>query len=181
MGLGNILVLAQATCFLISFIVSFFLFVPLTVSVNDSDGHCLLYTTGKWLYSNETGRELADVKWGPDSACGFSVFMGVIVMFLSLFYVIWESIYLYKDTDSSWLDAFVTAILCLVGCLMLFASSLTLSVGYQKWCYLITRPESEIEQCEDGEFIQIKFKDYTLNTSNYYTMMNMAQVNYHIN
>ena len=47
---------------------------------------------------------------------------------------------------SSWLNTFLTAILCIVTLLMLFASSLTLSVGLNKWCGLLTQPVTMISE-----------------------------------
>lgn len=44
-------------------------------------------------------KNLLILNGGSDSACGFNVFMGVIVMLLSLFYMVWESIYLIKEID----------------------------------------------------------------------------------
>ncbi|OWF50372.1 transmembrane protein 179-like [Mizuhopecten yessoensis] len=176
MGLGNILVLSQVTAYFVSFIVSFMLFIPVAVNVNEFGGNCLLYAEGKWVSeANSSVMELESVVWGPSSACGFNIFMGVILMLISMFYVVWESAYLIKDTDSSWLDAFVTAILSMVICLMLFASSLTLSVGFNSWCTLLTTPPSEILECEFGDYIQFTDKVSNLETRNFYTEMTLAQ------
>ncbi|XP_033733971.1 transmembrane protein 179-like [Pecten maximus] len=176
MGLGNILVLSQVTAYFVSFIVAFMLFIPVSVNVNEFGGHCLLYAKGKWVSAaNSSQMELENVVWGPSSACGFNIFMGVIVMLISMFYVVWESAYLIKDTDSSWLDAFMTAIVSLVIFLLLFASSLTLSVGFHTWCSLLTTPPSDILQCEFGDFIQFTDKGTNLETGNFYTEMTLAQ------
>ena len=39
---------------------------------------------------------------------------------------------------SSWLDAFVTCLICIIMCLLLFICSLILSVGYNRWCRTLT-------------------------------------------
>lgn len=96
MGLGNILLLSQVVGFFISFLVSFFIFIPIAANVKDFNGHCLLYAEGN---IDNTTLGYVDIQWGSDSACGFNIFMGVIIMLLSLFFLIWESIYLYKNTD----------------------------------------------------------------------------------
>ncbi|CAG2224829.1 unnamed protein product [Mytilus edulis] len=168
MGLGNILLLTQVVAYLVSFIVSFFIFIPIATNVKEFNGHCLLYADG--TFDNKT-KELKHISWGRDSACGFNIFMGVIVMLLSLFYMVWESVYLFKNIDGSWLDCFVTALVSLLVCLMLFGSSLTLSVGFNEWCGLIS---NEGINCELGDFVTfIEEKD--INTSNFYLEMMMAQ------
>jgi hypothetical protein len=96
MGLGNVLLLTQVIAFLVSFIVSFFIFIPIAANMKEFNGHCLLYAEGK---PDNTTEEFIDIEWGNNSACGFNMFMGVIVMLLSLFYMVWESIYLFKEID----------------------------------------------------------------------------------
>jgi hypothetical protein len=87
MGLGNVLLLTQVIAFLVSFIVSFFIFIPIAANMKEFNGHCLLYAEGK---PDNTTEEFIDIEWGNNSACGFNMFMGVIVMLLSLFYLFKE-------------------------------------------------------------------------------------------
>ena len=100
MGIGNIVVLAEVSIFLLSFILSFMIFIPLSINHNEFDGHCLLYASGQWK-TNVTGGTPAmiDVDWGPDSACGFNVFMGVFIMLTTLFYIVKDSIHLFRNTE----------------------------------------------------------------------------------
>ena len=98
MGLGNIFLLAQVTVYLIAFIVSFFMFVPVSINLTDFNGHCLLFATGTWN-ANQGAQHLDYVDWGSTSSCNFAVFSGVAVMLSSLFYLIWYSILLYKNVD----------------------------------------------------------------------------------
>ncbi|KAK3598662.1 hypothetical protein CHS0354_020422 [Potamilus streckersoni] len=177
MGLGNALVLAQVTTFLISFIVSFFLFVPLSTNQHEFNGKCLLYATGNWKSNRSVDdgvTQLENIKWGPDSACGFNIFMGVMVMLVSLFYVVWESLFLCRDTDSSWLGSFIKALLSIVMMLLLFTSSLILSVGFNKWCRLIEHPESQLASCETAQYITF-LQDYGIDQTYFYTEIQMAQ------
>ena len=99
MGLENKLTLFQVTGFVLSFILSFFVFVPIAVNKKDFHGHCLLGAEGQWNTSAVGNAELFHVHWGPTSACNFSIFMGVVLMLLSLFYVLLESCYLLRQSD----------------------------------------------------------------------------------
>ena len=98
MGLGNILLLAQVTIYLIAFILSFFMFVPVSINLNAFDGHCLLFASGKWSAKGGDVK-LEFVDWGNVSSCNFTVFAGVVVMLVSIFYLIWYSLLLFKNID----------------------------------------------------------------------------------
>lgn len=176
MGLGNILVLSEVTLFLLTLILSFLILVPLGINQREFDGHCLLYASGVWR-TNVTGgtAELTDVDWGPHSACGFNIFMGVVILFTSIFYTVKDSLHLFRNTDSSWLSAFVTAILSFIILLMLLASSLTLSVGFNKWCDLLTQPETLISDCATADFINFADELKDVYTKNFYTEFKMAE------
>ncbi|XP_067682124.1 transmembrane protein 179-like [Haliotis asinina] len=177
MGLGNIFVLSQVTAFLLSFIFSFFIFVPVWSNLNEFSGNCLLYSSGSWIPQSSTSQVKLNITWGPNSACNFTVFVGVAVMVLSIFYMVWQSRYLCRGIDSSWLDAFVTCAVTLVMTVVLFATALTASVGFREWCSLITNPVSQIERCENGQFDgRIVFTTgLVINTDNYYTEFEMSQ------
>lgn len=100
MGMGNVLLLSQVIAFLVSFLGSFFIFIPMAMNLQEFDGHCLLGAKGFWNYSSATKTViLMDIEWGLHSDCGFSVFVGVIIMIASVFYIIWQSVYLFKNTD----------------------------------------------------------------------------------
>ena len=100
MGLGNLLLLGQVMAFLMSFIFSFFIFIPISVNLNEFHDSCLLYATGKWKQENGSASSyLSSISWGPSSACNFPVFMGVIIMLLSCFYVVWQSMHLCRGIE----------------------------------------------------------------------------------
>lgn len=96
MGLGNIVLLSQAIGFFLSFLVSFFIFIPIATNVKEFNGHCLLYAEGN--IDNNT-KEYVDIQWGSPSSCNFNIFMGVIIMLLSVFFFFWESVHLFRNTD----------------------------------------------------------------------------------
>ncbi|XP_076463430.1 transmembrane protein 179-like [Babylonia areolata] len=172
MGLANILLLAQVTLYLISLILSFFMYVPISVNLNDFDGHCLLFATGKWTADKLD--VLLQVDWGSSSSCNFAVFSGVAVMLASLFYLIWYSVLLFKNVDSSWLDAFVCGGISLLLTIFTFASGLAISIGFRDWCILVTDPKAGFESCEDGDYIPFGQK-LGINTRHFYTEFQIAQ------
>ena len=74
------------------------MFIPISVNLNNFDGQCLLFATGRW--SAKGGAvELDNVDWGSVSSCNFAVFAGVAVMLVSCVYLIWYSVLLFKKID----------------------------------------------------------------------------------
>ncbi|XP_060577118.1 transmembrane protein 179-like [Ruditapes philippinarum] len=171
MGVGNFFLLSQLTAFILSFILSFFIFIPMSINLKEFSGNCLLHATGRW----ENDSQVGSVDWGPNSACNFSVFMGIIIMMLTLFYGILYFLYLARDSDSSWLEAFITTIVAIVVTLMLFASAVTVSVGLKTWCDFLTGSSSQIVSCDLAEFIPFTRELAGINSSNFYSEMKMVE------
>ncbi|XP_064602818.1 transmembrane protein 179-like [Liolophura sinensis] len=177
MGIGNILVFAQVVFFFCVFFLSFFFYIPMSVNVGDFKGNCLLNADGKWERNQSAGDQTAQlqiVQWGSQGSCNFAVFIGVIEMILGAIYVVWESMHLCKGTDSLWLEAFITCMVCCVVMVMVFAAALTISSGFQVWCALLLKPGSEIHSCEQGQYIPFA-SELGLNTSRYFTDLQIAQ------
>ena len=95
----NIFALAQIFCYVFAFILSFLVCIPAGVNVNEFDGHCLLYASGRWTMAPAADPMLSDVSWGPDSSCNFTIFIGVLSMVLGLFYIVWNSILLIRGFE----------------------------------------------------------------------------------
>lgn len=68
------------------------------------------------------------------------LFSHVIILshVMCIYMYLYHKQYIYLLIFRSWLDCFITALVSLIICLLLFASSLTLSVGFSAWCNLIT-------------------------------------------
>lgn len=98
MGMGNILLLSQVIAFLVSFLGSFFIFIPVSINLQEFDSHCLLGAKGTWNFSSGNVM-LMDIKWGLHSDCGFAIFIGIVVMIFSVFFIVWQSVNLFKNTD----------------------------------------------------------------------------------
>ena len=88
MGIPNMYSLVLDCFFLAAFILSFFICIPTGANVNNFDGHCLLYAKGDWTVSKD-GSFISQIKWGSDSSCNFTIFIGVVALMLSLFFCVW--------------------------------------------------------------------------------------------
>ena len=93
MGLSNILILFNVTLYVIIFIFSVLSFIPIIINNAQFNGHCLLFSSGKWT-QNST---YLDVDWGSNSYCDFPLTISIMSMLFALFYIFWLSIHLFKD------------------------------------------------------------------------------------
>jgi len=98
MSIGNILLLSQVTIYVITFLFSLFIVIPLTVYEAQFNGHCLLFATGDLNVSSLPVEQLT-VQWGDGGYCKYPIVMGILALPLSLFYILWMSLHLFKDYD----------------------------------------------------------------------------------
>ncbi|CAG5121157.1 unnamed protein product [Candidula unifasciata] len=173
MGLHNLFLFAQCCFYLLLFIMSFFACIPAGVNVSNFNGHCLLYARGEWT-KEATTSNLDHIDWGPDSACNFTVFIGVVSLIIALFYLVWISVMLARSIECSWLEAFVNSVVNSVMCICFFSTALTVSVGFRQWCKFVTDPRSGIERCEQGQYIPFGLS-VSVDTSNYFIQWQITQ------
>ncbi|KAH9519024.1 hypothetical protein Btru_008935 [Bulinus truncatus] len=171
MGIPQLFLLSQACIYLLLFVLSFFTCVPSGINVSNFNGHCLLYATGEW---NITGNYIQKVNWGPDSACNFTIFIGVFSLLVSTSYLIWTVVLLAKNIESSWLDAFVNLTLNAITCVCIFSCALSVSIGFQDWCKFVTDPKSGISDCEDGQYSDMG-SHINIDSNSYYMQWQMVQ------
>ncbi|XP_048457448.1 transmembrane protein 179-like isoform X2 [Rhincodon typus] len=84
MGISNRLLFCQCTAYLLAFVLALFAAVPLGQDQHELRGRCPLYGVGSWRRSNESGATgcaqtycFHVLRWGPPSACRYSLFMGI--------------------------------------------------------------------------------------------------------
>ncbi|KAJ8970302.1 hypothetical protein NQ317_019339 [Molorchus minor] len=103
MALSNILLLSQIAGYVIAFILSLCIVVPMSLHQDDFKGHCLLFSTGEW---QEADGQLK-VDWASQCYCNYTIFVGVMLCIASVIQIYRLSVFLYKGTDSSFLSAFI--------------------------------------------------------------------------
>ncbi|ELU12883.1 hypothetical protein CAPTEDRAFT_173925 [Capitella teleta] len=171
MGLGNILQLTQVTLFVISFIFSFFIFLPLSFYSSDFNENCLLFANGKWSYDNSSSLVLS-VDWGGEGTCQFPLVVGILILPISFYCITSLGIYLYKGLDQTWLQSFVTLTICCVVSFLLMVSGIVITAGFKQWCQLLNQKV----QCDVGEFVPFIINDDpSINKEGFYVQMGIAQ------
>uniref|UniRef100_A0A023GGQ3 Putative conserved plasma membrane protein n=1 Tax=Amblyomma triste TaxID=251400 RepID=A0A023GGQ3_AMBTT len=167
MGLGNILLLTQATCYTITLILSVCTVVPMAVHVSKFDGHCLLYTTGS--FDSDDGHFIA--RWASPFYCFFTLAVGGLMVAVSFVQLVRMSIFLYMGIDSSFLSAFLDSVVSVIVMLLVFTTSVLVSDGFRAWCRAITQ---RFPACEDASVTQISKPDH-VDTVGFYMHVGTAQ------
>ncbi|EEC20529.1 transmembrane protein, putative [Ixodes scapularis] len=135
MGLGNILLLTQATCYTLTLVLSVCTVVPTAVHVHNFAGRCLLYTTG--TFDSDDGHFIA--RWASPFYCLFTLAVGGLMLVVSLVQLVRMSVFLYKGCDSSFLSAFLDSVVSILVMLLVFITSVLVSDGFRTWCRAITQ------------------------------------------
>ncbi|XP_078001333.1 transmembrane protein 179-like [Glandiceps talaboti] len=166
MGLGNILVLAQVTAYVLLFILSFFIVIPIGINQTDLDGNCVLFASGTWHQNATVGKSFFRIdSWGDQSVCNFTMYIGIVSLLLSSILTVRLSLFLFREKDSSFLGAFLTFVVGVFVSVMLFADCVVLTLGFKFFCkQLVLSQGSAVLRCADADLIKWS-TDPTLDTS----------------
>ncbi|XP_071453780.1 transmembrane protein 179 [Hetaerina americana] len=167
MAFSNLLILCQMTGYIIAFILSLCITVPMSIHQDEFRGHCLLFSSGVW--KEEDGQ--FDVNWASQAYCNYTIFVGVILFITSVVQIYRMGIFLYRGTDSSFLSAFVDVVGSVILCLMTIVAALMITLGFIVWCKNMTErfPSCQIAA---GNSIDVQDK---IETSGFYIEMGTAQ------
>ncbi|KAG8223233.1 hypothetical protein J437_LFUL003584 [Ladona fulva] len=178
MALTNILLLSQITGYVIAFILSLCITVPMSIHQDEFRGHCLLFSTGEW--QEKDGQ--FSVNWASQAYCNYTIFVGVILFITSVVQIYRMSIFLYRGTDrtqctflsneSSFLSAFVDVVGSVILCLMTLVAALMITLGFIVWCKYMTE---RFPSCEIAAGNSIDKQD-GIETFGFYIEMGTAQV-----
>jgi len=167
MAIGNVLLLSQLAGNIVALILSLCIIIPMSIHEGDFRGHCLLFSTGNWT---ETDGQF-DVDWASQGICNYTIFVGVLILVVSLVQIYRHSMLLYKGQDSTFLAAFFDVVGSTIVCLLALAAALVITLGFHSWCKAITQ---RFEACEDASDNDIDHKD-GIDMSGFYMQMGTAQ------
>ncbi|XP_018563323.1 transmembrane protein 179 [Anoplophora glabripennis] len=167
MALSNILLLSQIAGYVIAFILSLCIVVPMSLHQDDFKGHCLLFSTGEWL---EADGQLK-VNWASQCYCNYTIFVGVALCLVSIIQIYRLSVFLYKGTDSSFLSAFIDVLSGILLCGMIILAALMITLGFMAWCQNMTE---RFPSCELAAGQDIDRAD-EINTKHFYIQLGTAQ------
>ncbi|XP_044746555.1 transmembrane protein 179 [Coccinella septempunctata] len=167
MALRNIILLSQIAGYVVAFILSLCIVVPMSLHQDEFRGHCLLFSTGEW---QESDGQLK-VNWASQGYCNYTIFVGVVLCLVSLIQIYRLSVFLHKGTDSSFLSAFIDVLSGILLCALTIIAALMITLGFMTWCQNITQ---RFSSCELAAGQDIDKKD-GINTTHFYIELGTAQ------
>ncbi|XP_059047580.1 transmembrane protein 179 [Achroia grisella] len=147
MALTNVLLLSQIAAYVIGFILSLCIIVPLSMHQDEFSGHCLLFC---------------------DMSCGWNISLSLYVCLVQMYRL---SRFMYKGLDSSFLSAFIEAVGCVMLCGLTVSAAVMVTLGFMTWCQNIVE---RFPSCEDAAGQNIDSKD-NISTNGFYVEIGTAQ------
>ncbi|XP_014243675.1 transmembrane protein 179 [Cimex lectularius] len=163
----NYILLSQIAGYVIAFLCSLCIAIPMTLHQDEFRGHCLLFSTGVWL--ERDGQFM--VKWSSQAYCNYTIFVGVVLAIVSLIQIYRMARYMYQGTDSNFLSAFFDVIGCFFLCGMSVVAALMITFGFIVWCNDMTM---RFSSCELASGADIDRQD-GIDTTNFYFELGAAQ------
>ncbi|XP_014275059.1 transmembrane protein 179 [Halyomorpha halys] len=166
MALNNVILLSQMAGYVIAFILSLCIAIPMTLHQDEFRGHCLLFSSGEWQDSGQFF-----VHWASQAYCNYTIFVGVVLSIISILQIYRMSILIYKGTDSNFLSAFFDVVGCFVLCGLSLIAALVITFGFIVWCNDMTMrfPSCDMASGQDID------KQDGIDTSNFYIELGTAQ------
>lgn len=164
----NILVVSQATGYVVSVCMSLCISIPISLHLKNFDNHCLLYTTGSFSPADGTFTPV----WAMNSFCSFTDFVGILTLAVSVIQGIRMCFFLYSGSDSSFFSALLDTIVCLLLTGFIFVAAIMISGGFKIWCDAVTQ---RFPSCEDASIIDHLIPEGTIKTKGFYLLFGTAQ------
>lgn len=166
MALRNVLLLSQIAGYVIGLILSLCIILPMIMHLSEFNGHCLLFSHGEWDQDGQLG-----VVWASRAYCDYVVAVGILMFLACSIQIYRMSMFMYKGIDSSFLSAFLEAVLCIAVCGFTVAAAVVVTLGFMTWCQNIVE---RFPSCEDAAGQNIdKFDNIT--TSGFYMEIGSSQ------
>ncbi|XP_041969546.1 transmembrane protein 179 [Aricia agestis] len=167
MALTNVLLLSQIAAYVIGLIFSLCIIVPMSMHQDEFNGHCSLFSKGAW--QEEDGQLL--VTWASRAYCNYVIVVGVVMFLVSCVQIYRMSMFMYQGIDSSFLSAFIEAVVCITLCGLAISAAVMVTLGFMTWCDNIVE---RFPSCEDVSGQDIDKKD-NIKTHGFYIELGSAQ------
>jgi len=168
MGLNNIILLSQLAGYVIAFILSICTTLPLLVHVRLFDGHCLLFTEGKW--AEEDG--LFDVAWASQGFCNYPIIIGILLFTVSLLQIYRLTRMIRNQLEPSFFGLFMDCFVTINFCALVVIAAIMITLGFIVWCANMTE---RFPSCETADGQNITKSNNKIITSGFFIEMGTAQ------
>ncbi|GIX99563.1 hypothetical protein CEXT_201161 [Caerostris extrusa] len=151
MAVNNVLLLFQGTGYIVALMLSLCVVIPLALNLECFKGHCLLFTTGSF---GDDGNFNAD--WASKAYCGYIMTISSLLVLVSFIQAVRMFTMLRRETDSSFLSAFLDCISTIILAVMVFIGSIMVTLGFKTWCDAVTQ---RFRSCDDASIMEISKAD----------------------
>jgi len=131
-------------------------------------GHCSLYSNG--VYIEEDGR--FEPNWSTPFYCGFTLFVGSLILLVAFIQLIRKLIFLYKGTDSSFLSALIDAVIAFIFTVLVLIDAVIVSRGFAIWCNAVTQ---RFDSCETASSVMIIGKNSDIDPKGFFIQLGSVQ------
>ncbi|XP_076816755.1 transmembrane protein 179-like [Clavelina lepadiformis] len=141
----------------ISFFLSFFVVVPVGISVADFNGYCLLYAKGNFTLNSDSSQFSSTfhlIDWGPSGVCNFILYMGITILVFSTVLIWRTGLLVWKGHDRSPFTSFVIFVSNGVIMFMTFVAAVMNLVGYDNWCGALNQVASNVT-CDKSDLTNL--------------------------
>ncbi|KAG8184293.1 hypothetical protein JTE90_008978 [Oedothorax gibbosus] len=166
MAVNNVLLLFQCTGYIVAFMLSLCVVVPLTLNLECFRGHCLLFTTGSF---GDDGNFNAE--WASKGYCIYTLFVSYLTVLVSFIQALRMFSLLRRETDSSFPSAFLDCILTMALTLMVSVASILVTLGFKTWCDAV---QQRFRSCDDASIMEISKED-NVQTKGFFIQIGTAQ------
>lgn len=168
MGLHNVLLLSQLAGYVIAFILSICITVPLLIHVREFDDHCLLFAEGKW--AEEDG--LFNPEWASQGFCNYPIFIGFLLFIVSFTQIYRLTQLIRSQGEASFFGLFMDCFIAINFCALVVIAAIMITLGFIVWCANMTQ---RFPSCETADGQNITRAEVKINTSGFFIEMGTAQ------
>lgn len=167
----------QLTSYIVSFVLSFFHFVPVSLSQEYFGGRCILFTTGRWFVntSNENPPTLTVSSWGRPSLCHYNIFIGMCSMILTFAQVVRLARSIHRRGQSTVLNCFVDFSICVLNVILFLVAAMILSFGFQEFCSVVSQAPSPITECREIDDLRFSIPYQGFSMAGFRNVMDLCQ------
>ena len=158
-------------CYFVLLIFSLVSVISTAILDSDFEGRCLLYAKGNFSKIDSTIFYNLQ-EWGPRSVCGYIMFINVLSLIITVYYMGKSAILVCKSVDFTPFSIFMLLVgNVIIGFTTIVAALLT-SVGYSSFCSPL---ESSLnEQCNQVDLSKLNAK-YGIDASNFFNIFRVIE------
>lgn len=157
----------QGAGYLVAFVLSLIICVPMSMNQDQFKGKCLLFSTGEW--QQHDGQFIA--QWASQAYCNFTIFVAVIMFVVSVIQFGRFIKVLRRGRESGFFSAFIDVIICFFMTVFVLIAACFVTFGFKIWCHGMLK---RFPSCGEATGSPIDKAD-GIDSDGFYFQISMAQ------